>query len=322
LKKKRVSLRANYLQTINEIIKGELFPFYILLGNSFYLKNQILEKIKNILKVEKVNVIDGELEKKEILDIIESPSFFFTTLLFYIKDADKIDNFRWEEFNSRKNRVIVFEDKQGKIPPPPIYLEDKVKYVYESLIDENILKKWVIKKFDENGKKIDDRAVSKLIFELQNDIDLLFYEIEKLSLLDKDEINEEDIDIYSYKINIPNVFDIISSYLKGRKRKFLNSIEDLIQKGEPFEKVFYILLSKVLNLLDIKVATLRGFNEKELRENLKLSQNQISFLINEAKEYSYEELYNFLNELLEIEKRIKLSKGYLREKIELDLINR
>jgi DNA polymerase III delta subunit len=96
----------------------------------------------------------------------------------------------------------------------------------------------------------------------------------------------------------------------------------LIQKGEPFEKVFYILLSKVLNLLDIKVATLRGFNEKDLRENLKLSQNQISLLINEAREYSFEELYNFLNELLEIEKRIKLSKGYLREKIELDLINR
>lgn len=184
------------------------------------------------------------------------------------------------------------------------------------------MKKWVIKKFDENGKKIDDRALSKLIFELQNDIDLLIYEIEKLSLLDKDEISEEDIDVYSYKINIPNVFDIISSYLKGRKRKFLNSIEDLIQKGEPFEKVFYILLSKVLNLLDIKVATLRGLSEKDLRENLKLSQNQISLLINEAREYSFEELYNFLNELLEIEKRIKLSKGYLREKIELDLINR
>ncbi len=322
MKKKKVSLRANYLQTIDEIKKGELFPFYILLGNSFYLKNQILEKIKNLLKVKKMNVIDGELDKKTILDLIDSPSFFYTSLLFYIKDGDKIENFKWEEFNSRKNRVIVFDDKEGKIPPPPLYLEDKVKYVYDSPIDENILKKWVNKKFNESGKKIDERAINKLIFELQFDLDLLLYEIEKLSLLDKQEITEEDIDIYVYKINIPDIFDIISSYLKRKKRKFLNSIDDLLQKGEPFEKIFYILLSKVLNLIDIKISNLRGLSEKDLRENLKISQNQISSLINESKEFSYEELYNLLTELLEIEKSIKLSKGYLKEKIELNLINR
>jgi len=322
LKKKRVSLKANYIQTINEIIKGELFPFYILLGNNFYLKNQLIEKIKIVLKVDKVNIIDGEIDKKTLIDLIESPSFFFSSLLFYIKDSDKIVDFRWEDFNSRKNRVIIFESKEGKIPPPPLYLEEKVKYVVDETIDENILKKWVIKKIEENNKKIDERAIYKLLFELQNDIDLLYSEIEKLSLIEKETITEEDIDNYSYKINLPNIFEVVSSFIKGKKRKFLNLIDDLINSGEPFEKIFYILLNRVLNLIDIKVATIKGFNEKKLRESLKLSPFQISSLINESKEYSFEELFEFLLDLLQIEKRIKLSKGYLREKLELDLINR
>lgn len=322
MKKKKVSLRDNYLKTINEVIKGELFPFYILLGDNFYLKNQLIEKIKGALKVDKVNIIDGEIGKKTILDIIESPSFFFSPLLFYIKDADKIENFKWEEFNSRKNRIIIFESKEDKIPAPPIYIEEKVKVVFDEPLDENILKKWVLKKFDENNKKIDERAVTKLIFELQGNLDLLYTEIEKLSLLDKNLISEEDIDNYTYKLVIPNIFEVISTYLKGRKRKFLSLLNELLQSGETFERVFYLLLNRVLNLIDIKVAMIKGLSEKNLRESLRLSQFQISNLINESKEYSYEELYEFLKDLLEIEKSIKLSKGYLKEKLELDLVKR
>lgn len=322
MKKKKVSLRDNYIKTINEIIKGELFPFYILLGENFYLKNQLIEKLKGVLKVDKINIIDGEVDKNIILDLIESPSFFFSSLLFYIKDADKIENFKWEDFNSRKNRIIVFESREEKIPPPPLYLEEKVKYVVDELIDENILKKWVIKKFDENGKKIDERVALKLIFELQSNLDLLYTEIEKLSLLQKDTITEEDIDYYCYKTNIPNIYEVIFNYLKGKKRKFLILLSDLLQSGEPFEKIFYLILNRVLNLIDIKIATLKEVNEKIIKESLKISQFQISNLINEAKEYSFDELYSFLKDLLEIEKSIKLSKGYLKEKLELDLIKR
>lgn len=322
MKKKKVSLRDNYLKTINEIIKGELFPFYILLGDNFYLKNQLIEKIKGTLKVDRINIIDGEIDKKTILDLIESPSFFFSSLIFYIKDADKIENFKWEEFNSRKNRIIIFESKEDKIPTPPLYLEEKVKVVFDEPLDENILKKWVIKKFEENGKKIDERVATKLIFELQGNLDLLYTEIEKISLLENDVIREEDVDNYSYKLVIPNIFEVISSYLKGKKRKFLGLLNELLQSGETFEKVFYLLLNRILNLIDIKVAMVKGLSEKNLRESLKLSPFQISNLINESKEYSYEELYEFLKDLLEIEKSIKLSKGYLKEKLEIDLVKR
>lgn len=320
MKKKKASLKGNYIQTINEVLKGEIFPFYVLVGENFYLKKQLIEKIKTKLKVEKINIIDGDTDKKSIFNFLETPNFFSSSLIFYIRYANKIENFKWEDFNSRKNRIIIFEDREKSLPEPPIYLEDKVKYVIEIPIDEGILKKWVIKKFEEYGKSIDDRAVSKLIYQLQNDIDLLYSEIEKLSNIDKNILNEEDIDFYTYKINIPNIFELISSYLKKRKRKFLKSINDLIESGEQFEKIFYILLNRIINLIDIKVALIFGLSDKLIKENIKLSQNQISNLIDEAKEYSFEELYELLNKLLEIEKRIKLSKGFIREKLELSIL--
>lgn len=102
MKKKKASLKGNYIQTINEVLKGEIFPFYVLVGENFYLKKQLIEKIKTKLKVEKINIIDGDTDKKSIFNFLETPNFFSSSLIFYIRYANKIENFKWEDFNSRK----------------------------------------------------------------------------------------------------------------------------------------------------------------------------------------------------------------------------
>lgn len=320
MKKKKASQKVNYLTTINEINKGELFPYYVLIGDANYLKNQILEKISQKLKVSNKLILEGESNLKNLVESIDSPSFFSSSKVIFIRNANRIENFKWDYFKNIKNRVIIFDDKEGKIPSPPLDIEDKVKIVDDKRINFEILKKWVIKKFKEKGKDIEDGAIYKLIFSCDNDLDILTLEIEKLSLIDNDIINEQDIENYIYPLDIPNIFDLISYFVKNRKRKFLENLNKTIERGENFERLFYMILNHINTLIDIKISILEGLKEKNIMDILKISPYKFSILKDEVNEFTLNELKIILKKLEEIEKTIKLSKSFQKERMELAIL--
>ncbi|MGQ9845336.1 MAG: DNA polymerase III subunit delta [Caldisericia bacterium] len=320
MKKKKASQKVNYLTTINEINKGELFPYYVLIGDANYLKNQILEKISQKLKVSNKLILEGESNLKNLVESIDSPSFFSSSKVIFIRNANRIENFKWDYFENIKNRVIIFDDKEGKIPSPPLDIEDKVKIVDDKRINFEILKKWVVKKFKEKGKNIEDNAIYKLIISCDNDLDILSLEIEKLSLIDNDIINEQDVENYIYPLDIPNIFDLISYFVKNRKRKFLENLNKTIERGENFERLFYMILNHINTLIDIKISILEGLKEKNIMDILKISPYKFSILKDEINEFTLNELKIILKKLEEIEKTIKLSKSFQKERMELAIL--
>lgn len=320
MKKKKAFQKANYITTINYINKGELYPYYILVGDTNYLKNQILEKINAKLKVSNSLILEGDSNLKNLIDSIDSPSFFSSSKVIYVKNASRIKNFKWDYFKNIKNRVIIFDDKDGKIPSPPKEIEDKVKIVDNKSVSYEILKKWVEKKFKEKNKNIEENAIYKLIFSCDSDLDILNLEIEKLSLIEGEKITEGDIEKYVYPVDIPNIFDLINYFIKNKKRKFLDNLNKIIEKGENFERLFYMILNHITTLIDIKISLLDELREKNIIETLKISPYKFSLLKNEANEFNLNELKSILKKLEEIEKTIKLSKGFQKERMELIIL--
>ncbi len=320
MKKKKVSQKVNYISTIDEINKGNLKPYYILIGDTNYLKNQIIEKIKLNLKISNIFILEGESNLRNLIDSIDSPSFFSSSKVIFIKNAQKIENFKWDYFKNIKNRVIIFDDRDGKIPLPQEEIEDKVKIVNDKNMNLEILKKWVEKKFKEKNKSISQSALYKLIFSCENDLDLLIGEIEKLSLIDKDIIDEEDIEKYVYQVNIPNIFDLINYFIKNKKRKFLENFSKIIERGENFEKLFYTILNHITSLIDVKISILEGVKDKDIIDALKINPYRYSLLKDEASEFNLNELKTILKSFEEIEKSIKLSKGFQKERMELTIL--
>jgi len=320
LKKKKVSQKVNYISTIDEINKGNLKPYYILIGDTNYLKNQIIEKIKLNLKISNIFILEGESNLRNLIDSIDSPSFFSSSKVIFIKNAQKIENFKWDYFKNIKNRVIIFDDRDGKIPLPPEEIEDKVKIVNDKNMNLEILKKWVEKKIKEKNKSISQGALYKLIFGCENDLDLLIGEIEKLSLIDKDIIDEEDIEKYVYQVDIPNIFDLINYFIKNKKRKFLENFSKIIERGENFEKLFYTILNHITSLIDVKISILEGVKDKDIIDALKINPYRYSLLKDEASEFNLNELKTILKSFGEIEKSIKLSKGFQKERMELTIL--
>ena len=320
MKKKKVSQKVNYISTIDEINKGNLKPYYILIGDTNYLKNQIIEKIKLNLKISNIFILEGESNLRNLIDSIDSPSFFSSSKVIFIKNAQKIENFKWDYFKNIKNRVIIFDDRDGKIPLPPEEIEDKVKIVNDKNMNLEILKKWVEKKIKEKNKSISQGALYKLIFGCENDLDLLIGEIEKLSLIDKDIIDEEDIEKYVYQVDIPNIFDLINYFIKNKKRKFLENFSKIIERGENFEKLFYTILNHITSLIDVKISILEGVKDKDIIDALKINPYRYSLLKDEASEFNLNELKTILKSFGEIEKSIKLSKGFQKERMELTIL--
>ena len=320
MKKKKVSQKVNYISTIDEINKGNLKPYYILIGDTNYLKNQIIEKIKLNLKISNIFILEGESNLRNLIDSIDSPSFFSSSKVIFIKNAQKIENFKWDYFKNIKKRVIIFDDRDGKIPLPPEEIEDKVKIVNDKNMNLEILKKWVEKKFKEKNKSISQSALYKLIFSCENDLDLLIGEIEKLSLIDKDIIDEEDIEKYVYQVDIPNIFDLINYFIKNKKRKFLENFSKIIERGENFEKLFYTILNHITSLIDVKISILEGVKDKDIIDALKINPYRYSLLKDEASEFNLNELKTILKSFEEIEKSIKLSKGFQKERMELTIL--
>ena len=320
MKKKKVSQKVNYISTIDEINKGNLKPYYILIGDTNYLKNQIIEKIKLNLKISNIFILEGESNLRNLIDSIDSPSFFSSSKVIFIKNAQKIENFKWDYFKNIKNRVIIFDDRDGKIPLPQEEIEDKVKIVNDKNMNLEILKKWVEKKFKEKNKSISQSALYKLIFSCENDLDLLIGEIEKLSLIDKDIIDEEDIEKYVYQVDIPNIFDLINYFIKNKKRKFLENFNKIIERGENFERLFYAILNHIVSLIDVKISILEGVKDKDIIDALKINPYRYSLLKDEASEFNLNELKTILKSFEEIEKSIKLSKGFQKERMELTIL--
>ncbi|RLD14095.1 MAG: hypothetical protein DRI22_03585, partial [Caldiserica bacterium] len=291
MRKKKSYQRVSYIDVLKEIEKKKIFPFYILQGRGRYIKNQVIEKLKDALKVDSISLIDGK--GRDFLSIvreINSPSFFFSSTLFYVRDAGRIKGFKWEKIE-KDNRVVVFEDLKEKIPAPPEAFFDLVRIVRDIPLPEGVLKAWIRKKFKENGKVVDESGVYSLIYNVGADLDYLVTEIEKISLsIDNKEITKEDIERHVYPISSTSIFDISNLFFTGRKGKTILFIEEMIDRGENIERVFYILMNRIINVFDVKISLMQGLKPKEIQKIMNISPFLFGIYEREAREIDINKL--------------------------------
>ena len=310
MRKKKSYQRVSYIDVLKEIEKKKIFPFYVLQGSGRYIKNQVIEKLKDALKVDSISLIDGKgRDFSSVVREINSPSFFFSSALFYVKDAGRIKGFKWEKIE-KDNRVVVFDDSDGKIPTPPKPFSELVRIVKDLPLPEGVLKAWIRKKFKERGKIVDESGVYSLIYNVGTELDYLITEIEKISLsTDKKEITKEDIERYVYPVSSTSIFDISDLFFKGRKQKTILFIEEMINRGENIERIFYILMSRVINVFDVKISLMQGLKPKEIQKVMNISPFLFGIYEKEAREIDIDKLTKLLFYLEDVEKAIKIGKG-------------
>ncbi len=242
---------------------------------------------KKAIIVYNTNIFNTKYEYKDDLAILENylnnPNIY-TTLIF-IADSVSI----------RKKCVKIIKDNNNLIEIEELKEEDL----------ESTIKKYL----KDNNFNIEYNALKKIISNLNNNIDLILNELDKLLVVKKDNtITLDDIDKYTTKLNDENVFDIVEAVIKKNKKKVFSYLDNFIlNKEEPA-----ILLSNIAIQYRLiyctKKLTLNHKDSKEIATLLDVHPYRVKLALENSKLYTLDELKDNILKIGNLDEQIKLGK--------------
>jgi DNA polymerase-3 subunit delta len=250
------------------------------------LRNEILGI--SMFKEKKLVVVLNPLSNAKLKeDLLEKGEAFVSSdnVLLLVEQAKIL----------KKDKLLTFLEKNGKTQE------------FELLTGVK-LKNWVKKEIEENGGKIEETGIEKLIEYVGSDLWRMENEIGKLVNYSKD-ISEKNIDLLvrpNYETNIFNTIDAIA--IKDKK-KAINLIKSHIEKGEAAIYILAMIASQIRNILSVKNggAGQLGMHPFVFRKTTY-----------QAKNFDLEELKNIYARITQLDSEIKV--GKIDQGIALDVL--
>ena len=313
------------MQKLLQNIKDKKFyNVYLFYGEETYLVNSYVKQFKNhFIKDNNINYKEyneQNFDENLIISDINTAPFFSDYKFIYIKNASLFSK-KYEKFNlaikdvPQTTIVLISEttiDKRKEL----YKIINKVGEVAEfKKASANELSSWVKKHFAKYNIKISDKDAYKLIYDCDNDMYYLHNEIMKLSSIVEDGvISSEEINKYSSGIIKDKIFDMLDALSTGDINKTLNIYKDLIALREPAMKILS-LLYRHYNIL-IQLKGIENKSKGEIASNVKIPPFTVDKYLSISRKYSHSQLKNILNDLLEIDEKIKM--GRIVDSIALD----
>lgn len=245
-----------------------------------FLSEKKLVIIKNFLN----SKIKSEDEEKLIELIPQLPDF--TLVVFYEKN----------DLDGKKKLIKKIKEKTQK----HWHFNKQGNYQLE---------KWTLQEINQRGGSITKSAISKLTAFVGNDLWQLNQEIEKLlNYKNKKNIEESDVEkLISANLNT-NIFTLIDSIGEKNLKKTLKFLNSLIKQGEEIVYILGMIVYQTKNLIIIKELALQNLPKSEIIRITKKHPFVVTKSLEQAKNFSREELENIYEKLFETETKIKTGK--------------
>ena len=298
---------------------------YLISSDSFRL---IEEQISTIVSDSK-NIVTYNLDQNDLQEVIQEASYisFLPDIKYIIvKNADIFSSKKAKENdlvllenyleNPNLQVVLIFitnnkVDERKKITK---LMKQKYKYINIAPLKEYDLNQKVYQIFKNDGYKIDFESVKYISKANLGNYDLIYNEIEKIKTFyaqDK-QILLKDIKKLAASSLEDNIFKFINAVIKKDNIMFsyLNKVKLL--KQEPV-MIISLLAREYRNMYIVK----NNQNIKEVCSVLKLQSWQYDTYLKNSYNYSLEELKNLLNQLYELD--LKIKKGDIDKYLGLEL---
>ncbi len=297
-----------------------------------YLLDDVILRLKdryvNDENFDYLEIDANDVQEMELVDFCNGFSLFSDRKLLVINNSEKL-SLNKDVLNLMLNSsvcvIFIFEEKKGsykKISKDSIILEI-------SKLDENILTKWINKKFNDNKKKIRNTDINYLIkistyLEYKSVYSLYDFvsDINKISSVENDVITKEIIDSVMTRPFEDNVY-IIQDAISTRDLKYaLKVFYDLNENGVNLHSIPPILSRFFKQLSEVKILNNKSINRFKISEIIGVKSDYIvRKIIKQSYNYSDEELIKKLGYCLEIENKTKSIKVNLFEEIEMLIVN-
>lgn len=329
-----------YLNVLNDLNRGVLSPVYLFFGAERLLLEKTLEAVTNHLTPEKdgdfnYERIDGS--RASIGQVIMAASLL---PVFAEKRLVVVTNAPWFSSSKKevKGEVDGEEDKKTDLLPLLQYLAqassttcllfvagDKIdnrrKIVKEikktgqviefASLRGGELNNWIVKSFQDKGKKISSKAMDYLTLAVGNDLLSLEQEIEKAALFvgDTPEVHLEDVEKTVSRTSNLTVFQLTDAVSKKDAAIAILLLRELVLKGEPELRILALLSTQIRGLLKILTLKKRGFTERQIVTETNLHPYVVKKGLGQCDNFSSQELVRALELLLEANMKPKIGKG-------------
>jgi DNA polymerase-3 subunit delta len=313
-----------------------------LYGPDTYRSKQKLQELKQkfIQKKDKqgLNVISldaGDLNVDLFRRTVLSAGLFTTKRLIIIENLfeqkgkkdliTEIINYL-KRIKKDEDNVIIFWDKEIIESNLSVELKEifdllsKEKYCQEFiLLENNELIYWIQKEVMKRGGKIQPEAAHFLAYEVGSDLWRLSNEIDKL-IANSQIITIKDIKSLIHSRAEENIWWLVDAIGEKNKKKALKLLGNQIASGISWGELFGLIVRQYRILLQVKeyVSLQKKINHFQLAQKLNLHPFAAKKALEQAKNYSLDELKQIYQQFLEIDTKIKTTP--IEPEVLLDLL--
>ncbi|MFU0825370.1 DNA polymerase III subunit delta [Clostridium sp.] len=334
----------DYSALESKLKKGEISNCYIFCGSDEQTIKDTINKIankvlsKNFLQLNYVEMdglnitIDSIINACETLPFMSDKRMVIIYRANFLKDrVDKSMDRLSKEVSSYiktlpKHCILImyyiFENDKEKESDKLKKLNKLACTVKFSKLKGASLQKKVGDMFKEKGKEISKADLALFCSLVENNIDIIENEIEKLcSYTEEREITPKDIyDLVSGKED-NDIFNLVEFLSQRKPQVSLDVLNELLFKGESASVILRMIQRQFKLLFDIKLGIYKGKSKDELTRELKLHPYVCEKMIMQSKKFSIEQLEKIIELCLNTEKNLKSTSVDEKTEMELLIIN-
>lgn len=141
-------------------------------------------------------------------------------------------------------------------------------------------------------------------------IDISLYDLEnellKLINYSKDrEITKAHIDSVLIESIDTNIFQLLESISSADSGKAIGIFNDMYMSNEPIQRIFYMITRQIRLMLGCKLYRQKGYNPGQIQDKLQIKSYEFGKISSQSSRWTISELENIMEELLQIDIKIK-----------------
>lgn len=310
---------------------------YLFYGIEDYLIQKEIDNIKQKNNIEEISISRYDLTNTNIEKIIEDCEM---NSMFTDKKVIIVNNSYIFTGQSKKGQIeqnleaLEKYINNSNIDTLLIFISDSEKLDERKKIVKLIKQKGIVKEFNTttninsivksffNDYKISDSSITKLINRVGNNLPLLEEEAEKLKLYKDDikEINDEDILKITNKNVDLDIFKLIDNIIMKNKKVATETYNEMIKYGEEPIKILIMIASQIRLMYQTKLLYKKGYTEKDSASLLGIHPYRVKLATEKGRKYTESDLLMYLDNLADLDSKIKQSNVDKKMAIELFIL--
>jgi len=310
------------LELQKEIKKRDISPLYFFYGEETFLINKIVNDIMRMvvdphLTDFNLNIFYGkETEPPDIINSAKTLPLLSDYRVVIVKEADQLKPSCWKDFSSYfthplLSTCLIFCAEKMVLNPEILKIFRKKGEVvrfyhpYDREVPE-----WIRKIAKEFNKKISREALALLSMKLENDLQKIYSELQKIAIYvgERGVIEKGDVEEALADIREVSVFDLVDYIGNKDIEGALSALRRLIESGEYPLKILTMITRQVRLMARAKDMLEEGSSYEEVGKRLGIRDFYLKEFLGQVHTFSLSQVEKNITHLFRSDWKLKSSR--------------